>query len=295
MKKIIVGVIIVICLVCAYSLGYSNGMEKVSKHFYGNTNNEENKVTEKDKKTKEFEKEGYLFDEKIKVNVDDFNNVKYLVSDDITATKLIVKNDGSIIKFNLGKKFSNESHVLKLSSKITGEIAVGIVDENCEDYWFVMKDYTILKVDTINDKITKEKELPNDIMFRSNEIIRALKKIKYDMIISEGHFYIQVLKDNIIYNWDYDNTAEYNINPFADEYKNGEVPNNEQVVLLDYQFIRTNNAIYKYCLLNEEEVKKYADVKEKYGYQKLEISKYLNEIVYIDAECAIMNDGTVYI
>lgn len=297
MKKILIMIVIVICMICAYSIGYSNGNKNAIDNIYGNVNSDETKEieTEKDKKTKEFEKEGYVLNENVKVDIEDFKDVKYSVSDDMTATKLILKNDGSICKFNLGKKFSNESHVLKLNSKITGEIAVGIVDDNCENYWFVLKDYTVLKLDTINDKLTKEKELPNNIMFRSYSIVEAIKKMQYDKIITIWTSSLAVLKDNIVYVVDYDDVANKGTKPFVEENKRGHVPSEEQVLLLERDFVRTDKAVYKYCLLNEEEVNNYADIKEEYGYKKLEISKYLNEVVYIDCDCVIMNDGTVYV
>jgi len=131
--------------------------------------------------------------------------------------------------------------------------------------------------------------------FRAYGISKAITMINYDIIINGSAFdSLYVLKDNGMYRFDYDNVFSYNKNTFADEYKLGSIPENEQILLIDDKFVRTTNGIYKYGQLNENETQKYADVEKIYGYKKLDISKYINEIIYIDDASIVTIDGKVY-
>ena len=250
----------------------------------------ENKISNTEKALIE---DGYVLFEG-NIDTDMFKDVSYVISSPFTNTSLIVKSDGSIFKYNLKKKFSNDSNIIGYNSKFNGEVLLGMLDSYDSDkiFWLFDKEKQLYKFDSTTDQLSKENDLDNDVVFRGNEFDDALKNISFDSIFRQTNDNIYLLKENELYRFYPVGIVEFNANPFIDSniYHINIDLNNEKIEYMDNDFLKTDKNYYSYQYVESE----YADQESGNQYVKLKVSKYKDDILYINKSIAILQNEKVY-
>lgn len=239
------------------------------------------------------ENDGYtLFEDQI--DSKQFDSIDYTITNEDSNTVLAIKNDGSMFKYSLNKKFSNDSYIMKYNSKFDGDVLVGFFDSSDSDevYWLFDKEKQLYKFDATTDNISVENDLDNDVIFRGNEFDDSLRKVTFDDFFRRDDYNMYLLKDNNLYTFSWVPIYEFNENPYDDTNKcNINIDlTKEKIEYMDNDFLKTDKNYYLYQYVESE----YADQKSENQYVKLQISKYKDEIKYINSSIAVMKNGQIY-
>lgn len=282
-------VLVIILLVIIYLYVAKNKNEK---------NNVDTEFEKKDEITLSLNEDGYFQKENINYDVLCFYDVKAILRGNNTY---LIHNNGEIWEYNLSKIFTNNMNTLKLNSKIDEKIDITLIDSE-DNLWFIAEN-KVIKVDTTNDIKTQENyETLDNVLFRGRELFLALKKNSFDVIYRLTHNQdLLVQKNNQLYKYNYVNDYEgmydrqgkrVEYNPYLEEYKfdTGIDFAKEKIEYFDGYFIKTTNGYYKEEIINQEDVDKYANVKEQKKYIQLKSNKYIDEIIYMDGEIAVTNN-----
>ena len=262
---------------------------------------DDKKIEQIDELTLSLKEDGYDQNGDYNYDISCFNDVKLILRGNHSNNTYLIHNNGEVWEYNFPKIFTNNMNTLKLNTKIDEKIDVAFIDSD-DNIWFVSSG-KLIKLDTTNDKKTEENgDSLNSVIFRGNEFISAYKKNSFDAIYNIGYYSsLLIQKDNKLYSYNYvddyegvydSNGNKSKYNPYSEEYLldiNIDL-NTEKIEYIDQDFIKTSNGYYKKGIINQEEVDKYADVKEQRGYIKLKSSQYINDIIYMDSRIAITND-----
>lgn len=281
MKKIVLSVICMFFLFGMIGCG--------NKNVGDTTENEVSKAEEA------LIEDGYVpFEENIDIEL--FKDISYVISNPFTYTTLVIKSDGSMLKYNLFKKFSNHSNIIKYESKIHNGVLLGLGSESTSPsddvYWIFDKNKELYRFDSTTDQLSIENDLDVNVVFRGNEFDDAFKKISFDSVFKQNKDRIYLLKENKLYNFNYVGIYENNVDPFMDnnQYLLNIDLDSEKIEYMDQDFLKTDKNYYAYQYVES----KYADQESSNQYVKLKVNQYKEDILYMNDSIAVLKNGKVY-